>query len=36
MVELNIVNFVTVGLIAVIFIALMRLGANALGKRAPV
>lgn len=36
MVEFNIVNFVTVGLIAVLFITLVRLGSNALGKTAPV
>lgn len=36
MVEFNVVNFVTIGLIAILFIALVRFGAKALNKPAPV
>lgn len=36
MVEFNIVNFVTIGLIAVIAIVAIRFGAKALNKSAPV
>lgn len=36
MIELNIVNFITIGIIAVVAIAAIRFGAQALGKAAPV
>ena len=36
MVSVNIVNFVTVGIIAVIFIVALRMGAKAIGKTSPV
>lgn len=36
MVELNIVNFVTIAFIAIIAIALVRFGAGAVGKKSPV
>lgn len=36
MVELNIVNFVTIGIIAVLAITAIRLGAKAMNKTAPV
>lgn len=36
MVSANIVNFITVGIIAVIAIVAVRMGAKALGKASPV
>lgn len=36
MVEINITNMVTVGLIAVIAIVLVRMGAKMIGKNSPV
>lgn len=36
MVGLNIVNFITVGIIAILAILLVRFGASALGKKSPV
>lgn len=36
MVDFNVVNFITVGLIAVIAIVLLRLVFKAMGKQAPV
>ena len=36
MVEFNIVNLITIGLIAVLAVVLVRFGAKALGKNSPV
>lgn len=36
MISPNIVNFITVGIIAVVFIVLLRIGFKAAGKNAPV
>lgn len=36
MVNFNIVNFVTVGIIAILAVMLVRLGAKSLGKTSPV
>lgn len=36
MVEFNIVNFITIGIIAVIAVTAIRFGSKALGKNSPV
>lgn len=36
MVEINVVNFITIGIIAVLAITALRIGAKAIGKTSPV